>query len=371
MKDVRLRNYRYFKILEDHLGGNLKKVFNGELVYPRQVEFHLPADHKRPCNFNCFWCQGRFLKKPLDHWEIKALSLMNKLKDKISYYVFGGQYTEPAMNPYMMTFLATAKKYGANFGIHTNGSMLRVLEENQGWLTELCRVSTDEQDFLSVSLDAGTPESHMKGKGLEKDCFTDVIEGLRMTVKIRGKKNYPAIRIVYLLNEINSSEKEIKTMIKIAQDLKVDSLRFSVPYAFYGLHFEKVRNYRNKVELVKNKEYEKLLKPLMSKSKKETPYIFYFPPIWQDVYEMNFKQCIYPYYQISHGADGYVYRCSSSASATFKTHRLGKITDDLDEFNKMVLANQNPSWDARKNCWQKGCRCSRMALEINRYWRDR
>lgn len=371
IKEVRPKNYRYLKLLEDHLGGDLKKVFRGKLVYPREIEVHLPADHRRPCNFNCLWCQGRFLKKPLDHWEIKALRLMNKLKDKIPHYVFAGQYTEPMMNPHLITFLATAKKCGANFGIHTNGSMLKVLEESQGWLTEFCRLSTDGQDFLSISLDAGTPKSHMKGKGLKKDYFTDIIEGLKMAVKIRGRKNYPPIRIAYLLNEVNSSEKEIKTMIRIAKNLKVDSLRFSIPYTFYGQDFKKVKDYRNKVEMAKNKKFEKLLKPLMSKSKREIPYIFYFSPAWQDVYEMNFKQCIFPYYQIVFGADGYAYRCSSSGSPTFKTHRLGKITDDLDKFNQMILASQNSNWDARKNCWQKECRCSRMALEINRYWRDR
>jgi len=370
-KDSRPKNYQYLQILKDHLGGSLKKIFNNQFVYPRQIEIHLPADHKKSCNFNCFYCQGRLLKQPLDHWEIKALKLMNKLDKKIPFYIFGGAYSEPTLNPYMMAFLATAKDCQAYFGIHTNGSMLKSLEENQGWLTELCQIAADKQDYLSISLDAGSPQSHSQTKRLKKDFFTDIIKGIEMAVKIRGKRKKPTIRICYLLNKQNSSLKEIKNIIKIAKKIKVDSLRFSIPYALYGQEFSKVRKYKNKVEIKQNKQFENMLQSLISKSKKEKPYIFYLPPQFQDVQQMNFKQCIYPYYQITLGADGYVYKCSSAASASFPNHRLGKITDNLKKFKKMILANYSPHWNARENCWKKGARCNRMALEINKNWRDR
>lgn len=296
---------------------------------------------------------------------------MNQLKNKIPFYIFGGAYSQPTLNPYMMTFLATAKDCGAYFGIHTNGSMLKTLEENQGWLTELCLLATNKQDYLSISLDAGRPQSHSATKGLKRDYFTEIIEGIRMATKIRGKRKKPTMRICYLMNNVNSSLGEIKEMIKIAKEIKVDSLRFSIPYALYGQDFKKVRAYKKKVEITQDKILGKRLKTLMSKSRKEKPFIFYLPPHYQDVDEMNFKQCIYSYYQITLAADGYVYRCSCTASSSFKQHRLGKITDDLEKFNQMVLANHNPNWDARKNCWAKGARCNRMALEINKYWRDR
>ena len=367
---MRPKGYHYLKILKNHLG-SLDKVFNGELIYPRQMELHLPANHKIPCNFHCSWCQGRKLNKGLGRWEIKALKLLTKIGHKIPYYTLGGQYTEALLNPYSMAFLSLATSKGANVGIHTNGSMLKRLEDSIGWLTEYFNISKDQNDYLSVSLDAGTTESHKKGKNLTKDWFSEIMEGLRMAVKIRGDRKKSTIRIAYLLNEYNSSLKEIKTMIKLAKDIGVDSLRFSIPYDYYGEDFEDVKCYRNTYETVKNKEYEEMLKPLMSKSLDEKPYIFYFPPFYQDVNEMNFKQCIYSYYQISFGADGYVYKCSSSASPTFKGHRLGKITDNVDEFNKMVIANQNKDWDVVKNCWGRNVRCSRMGLEINRAWRDK
>ena len=49
--------------------------------------------------------------------------------------------------------------------------------------------------------------------------------------------------------------------------------------------------------------------------------------------------------------------------------RLGKITGDLDEFHRMLLANANPNWDAN-TCFDRGARCNRMGLEINRLYAE-
>jgi len=368
-KSSRPSGYQYFKILSNHLDNDLTKIFNGKLIYPRQMEIHLPADHKKPCNFNCYYCQGRLLGQPLATFELDALELVDKLKGKIPYFIYGGAYSEPMLNPYMMTFLNMTKKHGSHFGIHTNGSLLKVLEDTQGWLTELCRITTDKQDYLSISLDAGTSKSYTKTKNLKKNYFDEIIEGIKMAVKIRGNFSGPAIRVCYLLNQFNSSEKEIKGIIKIMKAIKVDSLRFSIPYDLYGKDFSKVKEYRNNIEVKQNKEYIKKLERLVSRDIKEKPLIFYIPPECQDVEKMDFKQCIYSYYQITLGADGYVYKCSSTATPTFAMNRLGKITNDLEKFNKMVLANHNSSF-CPSTCFKVGARCNRMALEINNKWKE-
>jgi len=361
--------YQYFHILKNHLNNNLKKIFSGKLTYPRQIEVHLPGNHKNPCNFECTYCQGLLLKQPLVSYETEALELIDKLKGKVPYFIYGGAYSEPMLNPYMMAFLNMTKKHGSYFGIHTNGSFLKKLEEMQGWLTELCRIATNKQDYLSISLDAGTPKSHMITKTLKENWFDEIIEGIKMAVKIRGKSKAPAIRVCYLINELNSSEKEIKRIIKIMKKMKVDSLRFSIPYDLYGKSFDEVIAYKKNVEVKENEKFTKMLQPLMSKNSKEKPFIFYLPPKYQDVEKMNFKQCIYSYYQITLAADGYVYRCSSTGTPSFKMNRLGKITSDLKKFEKMILANQNPNFNP-STCFKVGARCNRMALEINRKWKE-
>lgn len=359
--------YQYFKILSDHLGNDLSKIFNVELVYPRQIEIHLPGDRKRACNFDCYYCQGRILEQPLAPFEEDALKIVDELKGRVPFFIYGGAYSEPLLNPYFLDFLKLTKEHGSYFGIHTNGSLLKELEEKQSFLSELCRIAASQQDYLSISLDAGTPESHMKAKNIKVNWFDEIIEGIRMAAKLRGNSHSPALRVCYLLNRFNSSEREINRIIEIMQDIKVDSLRFSIPYDLYGKDFDRVRRYKQAVEVKQNEIYAEMLKPLMSKDLRERPYIFYLPPEHQDVDRMNFRQCIYSYYQITLGADGYVYKCSSTASPTFKMDRLGKVTGDLEEFNKMVVANHNPNFNP-STCFKSGARCNRIALEINTTW---
>jgi len=358
--------YNYWSILMKHLKGDRSKIFSKEMIWPRQFEIHLPADHKKSCNFNCFYCAGKYFNKSLYPWERTGLELLDNLKGAIPYHIYGGAYTEPLLNPYYLTFLNMTKKYGNHFGMHTNGSLLKELEENQGWLTELARISTDREDYLSVSLDAGTPESHCKTKGLKKDYFTDIIEGIRLAVEARKNTNPKglAIRVCYLLNEFNSSEEEIRGIIKIAKKIKVDSLRFSIPFASYAQQFDKVREYKRKVEDTQDRRLQGILEPLMSKSFDEKPYIFYISPKYQDVNLFNFKHCIYGYYQITLGADGYFYRCSTVATPTMKHLRLGKITSDLDDFKKMIKKNQDVNFNTN-TCFSHGARCNRMGLDIN------
>ena len=359
--------YQYFKIVSDHLGNDLTRVFNGELIYPRQIEIHLPGDHNRACNFDCYYCQGRQLEQPLAPFEEEALKIVDELKGRVPYFIYGGAYSEPLLNPYFLDFLKLTKKHGSYFGIHTNGSLLKELEGKQSFLSELCRIATSGQDYLSISLDAGTPESHMKTKNIKVDWFDAIIEGIRIAAKIRGNSECPAIRVCYLMNRFNSSEREINRIIEIMRDIKVDSLRFSIPYDLYGKDFDRVRSYKQTVEIKQNKTYTDMLKPLMSIDLKERPYVFYISPECQDVDRMIFRQCIYSYYQITLAADGYVYKCSSTASPSFKFNRLGKVTNDLNKLNDMIVANHNPNFNA-STCFKAGARCNRIALEINTTW---
>ena len=364
---MRPKNYDYVEILRNHLGGSFEPVFNGELIYPRQLEVHLPSDRKTACNFHCSYCQGGELDQSLGNWESKGLKLMEQLKGAIPLYIYGGVYTEPLMNEYFLQYLEMTKKYINNFGCHSNGSLLPALEESEGFCSRLIELGDSEIDYYSCSLDAGSVESHKKTKNIYEDWFSRIIEGLRLLVSLRGNKAYPKIRVCYLMNKLNSSKEEIANIVNIMKEIGVDSLRFSVQYMVYGRDFEQVERYRNRSEIPFGEKCEEIVGPYLSTSQDERPYIFWHGPGYQDVRKMVFKQCIYSYYQITYGADGYVYKCSSTASPSFPDNRLGKITDNLEEFQKMVLANHKKDFDA-KTCFSKGARCNRIALEINDLW---
>ena len=110
VNDPRPPEYRYWQQLLHHLDGKTDVFFSGKMIYPRQFEIHLPADHRRACNLACPHCAGKLFDKTLGHWEITALELLDKLQGKIPYHIYGGAYTEPLMNPYFMTLKQTKKK---------------------------------------------------------------------------------------------------------------------------------------------------------------------------------------------------------------------------------------------------------------------
>lgn len=362
---MRPKEYNYFQQLKDHLG-DLGRIFNGELIYPRQLEIHLPGDGVRHCNLNCFYCQGRALDRSLAPYEEDVLQLLDKLEGACPFNVYGGAYSEPLLNPYFLRFLQTTKRTGSLFGIHTNGTLLLQREKAEGFLSELVRISDSPLDYLSISLDAGTPESHMKAKRVSINWFDEIIEGIRMAVQLRGNSDKPAIRVCFLMNEHNSSPEEIRKIVDIVKDIGADSLRFSIPYFLYGKDFEVVRKYKHNVEIGREQAYLDVISPYFRDA---NPLIFYISPESQDVDKMTFKQCIYNYFQISISADGYIYRCSSTASGSFKFNRVGEASSDLDEFNGAVLNSHNPTWRPER-CFRAGARCNRLAVEINSAWEE-
>lgn len=368
MTNQRPPGYNYTQVLLDHLGG-WDKVFNGELIYPRQLEIHLPGNHKIPCNFYCYYCQGRLVDQSLGMDEEVVYRLVERLRGKVPFHIYGGAYTEPLLNPYLLDFLKLTKRYGSKFGIHTNGSLLLRLQKSSNFLTEICALATSPEDYVSISIDAGFPKSHMATKNLQKNWFNEIIRGAELLCKIRGTDNKPAVRFSYIINESNATYEELSNIVRIAREIGADSVRFSIPYDLYGKPFEQVRDYKRRVEVPFDTVVRARLDGLLSTSGAK-PFVFYIPPASQDVDKMNFRQCIYSYYQITFGAGGWVYKCSSTATPSFKFNRLGRQTDDLEEFQRLVLENHNPQFNPAI-CFRNGARCNRMALEINVAWADR
>ena len=373
MKDTRPDNYLYYKQLLKHVGGDCATIFNGQLIYQRQFEIHLPGNRNQMCTCACTHCNGKLYERGRDTWEIAGIELLENLKGKIPYHIYGGVYTEPTLNPYLMTYLALTKKYNNHFGIHTNGSQLGQLEKSISFLTELNRISTDNVDYLSISLDAGSPESWSKTKNNKNpNTFYDILDAIRLATKIRDKKGNDshAIRMTYLITPTSNNLSDFENVIKFAKDTKVDSLRFSIPYANYNQDFKVLKEYNEEVEISGDNKYHKILEPYLSKNKKDIPYIFYTSTDFIDYKQFNFKQCVYGYYQITYAADGYAYKCSAAAAPDAAQCRLGKITADIPEFERMVMKNLDGEWDAQKMCFDKKIRCNRMGIEISQQYKQ-
>lgn len=367
-EDPRIKEYLYWDQLMSHLDNNQDKFFNGEVVYPKQFEIHLPADHKKPCQLGCSYCAGKFFQKDLGEWEVECLTLLDKIAGRIPQHIYGGAYTEPLLNPYFMTFMAKTRQYGNSFGIHTNGVLLKTLDKSTGFLSELNRVSGgDEKSYLQVSLDGGTPYSWGKvKKDRNTEDFWGIIDSLEKAVRVREKAGGGhAIRIGYLIAPETGTEHQLAIIAHLAREIGIDSVRFSIPFAHYNQDFETVRKYKHDVEEPGDNVYEKMLAPLVSKTKEEKPYIFWNYPWFTDIDRFDFTQCVYGYFQITLGADGWFYPCSTVSTPTAKHLRVGKATDDIEEFEKYLKRIQNPKFNPKKRCFAKGLRGNRMALECN------
>ena len=275
--------YDYLGILQDRMDGDLSRVFNGELIYPRQLEFHLAANGEEPCNFRCGHCQGSMGEQGLELDTRKVLALIEAMDGATEYVIFGGQYTEPTMDPLLLDCLLLTRKKGSNFGLTTNGSLLRQLEQDSSFLTQLCEAA-ELGDYITISLDAGLPESHRRSKLTSEHWFDEIIAGLRLLCEIKEATSSPlTIRVCYLLNRWNMGDDEIENIVSIARSLPLASLRFSVPYAIYGHDFSRVERYRDRWERSMSEEALQLLEPYLSNSPDESPYIFFFGPEHQDV----------------------------------------------------------------------------------------
>lgn len=367
-KDARPDEYLYWNQLLEHLNYDKDVIFNGKLIYPKQLELHFPNDKKEACDLKCPHCAGLLFDKSLGSFELNAIKIIEQLEGKIPQVIMGGAYTEPFGNPYTMAAVNMIKKTGSYFGFHTNGTKLKTLEETTGLLTELNRLSTSKKDYLSISIDAGLADDWAKTKGSNnKYSFYDIIEATKMAVDIRNKnnKNGHAIRWCYLISPMSGNIENFMSIIALAKSIGVDSLRFSIPFAHYNQSFDKVKNYKNNVEEIKDDEYFNLLKPFLSEKEIEgEPYIFYTGPEFTDIDKFTFNYCAYGYFQITMGADGYYYKCSTVATPTAKHLRLGKVTDKFEDLVTAIKNNQNINFNCKKNCFEKGLRCNRMSLEI-------
>jgi len=370
--DSRPPPYHYWKQLLAHLSNQgfdppEDAILTRAFAWPRQWEIHLPNDHKKPCQLHCPHCAGKLFDHGLGRWESKALALQEKLEGAIPFHVYGGAYTEPLGNPYFTAFLAGTKRHGNHFGIHTNGVLLKQLEDTQGFLTEIHALSSDDVDYLSISLDAGLPWSWARTKAGKSTLYPEIWEGIRMACKIRDKAGKPshAIRVCYLISPESDTPEDFQAVVAYAKACGVDSLRFSIPFDNYLKDFDTVREYKELRETPGDTKYWEMLKPYLSTSKDARPYIFYTEPWLTDVDRFTFHRCAYSYFQITSSADGWLYPCSTVASPTAKHLRLGEATDDVETFKALIKRNQESSHNPQTQCFGHCLRCNRMGVEIN------
>jgi len=117
------------------------------------------TDPANRCNYNCIWCNAYdcIKEKQQDISEEHLIRLSDFYKEwgiKATCVAGGG---EPLINPGTKRFLRELKQRGIEIGVITNGSLID--DEYVEILAECCR-------WVGFSMDAGTPDTYVKVKGI-------------------------------------------------------------------------------------------------------------------------------------------------------------------------------------------------------------
>ena len=372
MADITPDINRYCELTDNNVKAQVEDWFGWkpfrEMVLPRQLEIHLGNPTGKPCNFHCEHCQGRNLDRGVAVYDDAALKLLPQLDGKIPLFVLSGAYVEPFLNPRLIEYIRAIKKQGSSFGLHSNASFLKQREEESGFVTEMVALSGPE-DYFTCAIDAATAPTFARLKKVGVGQFERAIEGLRLIAdekrKYKGQDKIK-LRFTYLLNDDNSSLEELREMVRLAKGMDATSLRFSIPYAPHGTNMEGCADYRKQVEIPMQARLWENVKKVMSRE--EVPgetLVFSMPPEAQNIERLTFDHCFYGYFQITFGADGYVYRCSAVASPQFPHLRLGEVPDNLADFYDMIARNQVNFFNPQAQCFPHSGRCNRAGIDIN------
>jgi len=366
--------YQYARLAEEHISKRRADFapFDGKPLFPMQLEVHVPNETGTPCDLHCKHCSGNRMDQPLASFDDTLLLLIANLKGKIPLFIFAGAYVEPTLNPRLIDFIDAAKATKCSFGLHTHGGHLGRLEQRLGFMSRLCDQAATE-DYVSISLDAGSAESYARTKRVSNGYYARVLSGVKHLVECRqntGSRG-PRVRLTYLINRWNCSPDEIAAAVGFARETGVDSLRFSIPYAPFGTSYDRTVNYKKAQEEPLAAQVTPVLLAFVSQDKTEIPYISFLPPEYQDIEDRYRQHCHFGYFQITFGSDGYVYRCPTTASPSFPDHRLGIIPSSAEVLLQIIARNQDPAFDPVTRCKPCGARCNRPAIDINNNFESR
>lgn len=168
------------------------------------------------CNYRCPHCNADdSLSKTANHkLSISDIDqILDILRDWKTRTVCIGGGGESLMNPntgYLIDLLVHAK---IRIGVVTNGYLIDRFLPNLG----LCK-------WVGVSMDAATPATYAKVKGMSESTMDHVLGNMRKLINGRTVKNNPEVTYKYLIHPNNYNE--IYDAAKIAKDIGCDLVHF-------------------------------------------------------------------------------------------------------------------------------------------------
>lgn len=198
---------------------HLEAIARGEFLPPVAVHIDMTQD----CNFNCPYCNARYLRAkryiPHDH----LMRLADFIKDwgvKAAYVAVSG---ESMLHPDWTSFIYRLKRNGIEIGVVTNGSLMDA--EKRRALVECCR-------FVGISLDAASEETYSKMHGTDSTVFRRVLNNIEGLIAMKGSLE---VTIKYLIHPINWAE--IPKAVILAKNLGADNIHIR-PASGGEIHYQ-------------------------------------------------------------------------------------------------------------------------------------
>ncbi len=180
----------------------------------QQNPIHIQFEPTTYCNLNCVSCnRTKYIKEPKHLLPDRFTYLIEQIRPaKISLSGTGDSFT----SPHLFTIIRLAKGHGCSINTTTNGTLLK---------QEHCEeVINSGLDLIKISIDAATPETYRKNRGVDK--FLQILDGIRALTEAKKRlgSSTPFIRFNYVVYRENYHE--ISAVIELAAQLGVKAIYF-------------------------------------------------------------------------------------------------------------------------------------------------
>lgn len=156
------------------------------------------------CNLKCAKCYthgNNLVSSNARPSGIMTLEHLNKILDEVEAFqprIAPQTWDEPLINPYFFDYLKEIKKRHLAITMDTNGLLL-----NDVKMQTMVDIKVDS---VFISLDAFTPETYKKVRGVDK--LNSLIEKVHQFIKIRGDEKFPRIGVSFVIEPENKDEKD-------------------------------------------------------------------------------------------------------------------------------------------------------------------
>ncbi len=359
--------YRYGEWILSPFGEQVIDRIQGHTILPHHVEIHTPPKTKKLCWLQCSWCYGKYhrVNQETRVSPNRLLDIVSEIcKDShfaaqsASRIVFSGIMTDPLNSDasLLQSLIRTVKGNSIVYGLHSKFiSLSNPIRE------VIVHGGRAGEDYLSISLDAGTSDTYNKVHHLSGgSTFQRVLSNIQKITNI-ASSGLPKIIVTYLLQEANANTRDIIEAIRWCRDLGVPFIRFSTPQVQYQSNGRSDYSTATQAQLGEAEEIILECQTAMA----PRPQIILLPinprrpivPPSEDKSYCCHSRWLFP----AVGFDGFLYTCCQVASVEFKGLRIADL-------------NTSSFWDAYYRYQYPGdallparfpCQCDRKALDVN------